>query len=93
MSVFGIALLENSLYVPYFSKKAAVVVHFSGYGLVIPLLGALSGVVVAVAVFLDHFDVRNNEAIYKKIQSTGALIGVLCYILSAFLADGGIRLV
>ena len=67
--------------------------HFSGYGLVIPLLGALSGVVVAVAVLLDHFDVRNNEAIYQKIQKTGALIGIFCYILSAFLTDGVIRLV
>jgi hypothetical protein len=90
--VFGVSLAEGGLYIPYFSKKATVVAHFSGYGLILPLVGMGSAVVVAVSVLLDHFDVRNNEKTYSKIQSIGGLVGVLCYIIAVFWADRAFRI-
>ena len=88
MALSGYALVQNNMYLPYGSKSHAVLVHFSGLGLIFPILALLCGLLAGVSVLIDHCDMRPNESFYKEIYSWGLGAGWLCYFLALFSADG-----
>lgn len=74
--------------IPYGSKRHAVLVHFSGLGLVLPTLSLICGVLVGLSVLVDHLDKRQNEKIYKQIYDWSLIVGYVSYIAALFFADG-----
>ncbi len=82
------SLSHNSMDIPYGSKRHAVLVHFSGLGLVLPTLSLICGVLVGLSVLVDHLDKRQNEKIYKQIYDWSLIVGYVSYIAALFFADG-----
>jgi len=81
------ALTEGSIYLPYGSKRHALIAHFSGHGLVLPALALTCGLLVGLSVLIDHVDIRPNESSYKSIQCWGLIAGWLFYVSAPFFAD------
>jgi hypothetical protein len=73
---------------PYGSKRHAVLVHFSGLGLVLPTISLVCGALVGLSVLVDHLDRRPNEKIYKEIYDWSLIVGWVSYMAALLFADG-----
>ncbi|MGQ7818714.1 hypothetical protein [Metapseudomonas furukawaii] len=64
--------------------RRALVLEFSGAEITLPVLSLLLGAVSVISVFLDHYDKRQNEHIYRKIGRYSLGLGFCCYTLAIF---------
>lgn len=81
------AIVTNELWLPYGSKHYGYLAHFSGLGLLLPVLAMLCGLAVSISVFLDHMDIRQNENSYRRFHDAGLAAGYLLYFAAVFFAD------
>jgi hypothetical protein len=89
LMVFSVySLTHNSMDLPYGSKRHAVLVHFSGVGLVLPAISLVCGALVGLSVLVDQLDKRPNEKSYKEIYDWSLIVGWVSYMAALFFADG-----
>lgn len=76
-------LWADTLIVPV--SKRGDVLHLRGAAAVVMFCAMVAAVLNLLAVIVDHFDERNNELTYRRIESFTRVVGVLLCVAAILL--------
>ncbi|MNZ78389.1 hypothetical protein D3C78_969580 [compost metagenome] len=80
------AIYNQRIVMPYGGRRSrGIVLEFIGIETVVPILAILLAAVGFLAVVIDHYDKRFNEATYKAITNTCIGFSFFLYIISVFI--------
>ncbi|WP_044875335.1 hypothetical protein [Pseudomonas sp. LFM046] len=79
------AIYEQHIRVAYGGRRGGrhgFQLEFSGAEITLPVISLLFAAIGTFSVFLDHFDKRQNEHVYRKIGRYSLVLGYCCYVSS-----------
>lgn len=81
--IWGVSM--NDLPLPFGSRGNAFVVHLNGIFKYIGFFGLFCLFCESISFIIDHYDKRNNESTYKRIQESLEKLAFSFYCISALL--------